>query len=648
VNALPFLTGLALLFWGWEVGLLPVAAVGAVLLELARWVRWHWEFSESDMNRVWDVCGVLFVGAAIYSYVSTDMVTGPMRFMQWLPMVFFPFVVAVVYSARDSVRQSTYFLILRRGRDSKRALGQYVPYWYIIVCCASASMVNARDVRFYVGVVLVGVWLLWASRNRNIPAWAWAMVLVVVIAGGFAGHVGLNQLQSVVENKAGELFEKFNTPDIELSQTRTAIGSVGKLKQSNRIVLRVTSANPPSVLRKASFDSYISAGNHASWAASDGKFTDILPATESSWRFGEQRPPSSVATISTYVTHGIGILPAPNGPLAIDGLLAGSLETNRCGSIRAHDTPPLIRYTVTGGDRSTLDAPPGPADLAVPRNELPAVAQIATELELAGKSPAESMLRVGNFFQQKFSYTLYLKSHKAPLQHFLLEGRTGHCEYFATATTLLLRQAGIPARYAIGYAVPEEADSDDVHLVRDRHAHAWVLAYVNGTWHDFDTTPGSWEAMEEENRPRMQWLTDFFGALRYYFTSWRYYGDRNALAKWLLMILPVVLVWFIWRLVSKNRRINRQIVRSKPAAAKHAGTDSEFYRIEKHLAGAGIPRRADEPLAAWLLRLERAGIPSLQTIVALHNAYRFDPLGLAPEQRRELAAEVEKWLAATR
>ena len=79
---------------------------------------------------------------------------------------------------------------------------------------------------------------------------------------------------------------------------------------------------------------------------------------------------------------------------------------------------------------------------------------------------------------------------KSALSHFLLQSRAGHCEYFATATVLLLRAAGIPARYCRGYAVQEFSKLENRFIVRDRHAHAWTLAYVDGIWTNFDTTPG--------------------------------------------------------------------------------------------------------------------------------------------------------------
>lgn len=62
-----------------------------------------------------------------------------------------------------------------------------------------------------------------------------------------------------------------------------------------------------------------------------------------------------------------------------------------------------------------------------------------------------------------------------PLSTFLLKNRSGHCEYFATATTLLLREVGIPARYAIGFSVSEFSPLENQFIVRGRDSHAWTL-----------------------------------------------------------------------------------------------------------------------------------------------------------------------------
>ena len=87
-------------------------------------------------------------------------------------------------------------------------------------------------------------------------------------------------------------------------------------------------------------------------------------------------------------------------------------------------------------------------------------------------------------FATGFSYSLQgaREQDELPLKRFLEISRSGHCEYFATATVLALRAVGIPARYATGYAVQEWGELEKAYVVRRRHAHAWALAYVDGAW----------------------------------------------------------------------------------------------------------------------------------------------------------------------
>jgi len=655
----PLLLGFTLLFWGWEAHLLPVAVIGAVILELPRLVRWRWDFSQTDLNRVWDFCTLLFVGAMIYSFAATDLVAGPTRFLPWLPVVFFPFAVTATYSSVDRIRYSTYFLLRRKYRstDTPTGLGRFVPYWYLVICFVAASSANARDLRFYAGAVTVGGWLLWTIRSRTAPVWSWVSLLLLVIATGYQGHIGLSRLQGFVENKASQILGDITSRDTELNQTHTAIGSVGKLKSSGQIILRVQTDgknSAPERLRKASFNLYQSEGNKTVWAIANAKFTSVSSGPESTtWVFRNIREAKSAVTISMFLSRDVGILPVPSGSTELTELFAGEVQTNWSGSVRVHESLPLARFAVKYNDSSTFDASPSPTDLVVPAKELEAVAQIVAELQLAGQPPMEVLQRVDNFFQSKFTYSTYLKSanydptgRNTPLREFLLHTRAGHCEYFATAATLLLRQAGIPARYATGYAVPEASSSSHVHIVRSRHAHAWALAYVNGAWREFDATPGNGSVIEEAQKSIFEPVEDFFSAIRYSFTSWRYFGDRRAVAKLLVWPLGVVLLWFLWRLVSKKNRVRRQDRQQPSAPVLGAGHDSEFYLIEQHFAKAGLPRRTGEPLGVWADRLATAmKFPPLRDIIALHYAYRFDPQGFTTEQRRDLQSQVEQWLA---
>ena len=65
-----------------------------------------------------------------------------------------------------------------------------------------------------------------------------------------------------------------------------------------------------------------------------------------------------------------------------------------------------------------------------------------------------------------------------PVVDFLVNRKAGHCEYFASALTLLLRSVGIPARMVNGFKGGDWNDLAQVLYVRQKHAHSWVEAYL--------------------------------------------------------------------------------------------------------------------------------------------------------------------------
>lgn len=75
-------------------------------------------------------------------------------------------------------------------------------------------------------------------------------------------------------------------------------------------------------------------------------------------------------------------------------------------------------------------------------------------------------------------------------QWFLTESDTGYCVHYATATAVLLRAAGIDARYVEGYAcVVENGEA----VVYADQAHAWVEYYETllGMWIPLECTPST-------------------------------------------------------------------------------------------------------------------------------------------------------------
>ncbi len=84
-----------------------------------------------------------------------------------------------------------------------------------------------------------------------------------------------------------------------------------------------------------------------------------------------------------------------------------------------------------------------------------------------------------------------------PAVDFLLNRKEGHCEYFATALTLLIRSVGIPARMVNGFKGGDYNAVAGLTTVRQKHAHSWVEALVEpfspsgdkAFWLTLDPTP---------------------------------------------------------------------------------------------------------------------------------------------------------------
>lgn len=67
-----------------------------------------------------------------------------------------------------------------------------------------------------------------------------------------------------------------------------------------------------------------------------------------------------------------------------------------------------------------------------------------------------------------------------PVEDFLFNSRSGHCERFATAMVLMLRSQGIPAALVLGFKGCDPAGGGRF-VVRQEHAHAWAEALITRT-----------------------------------------------------------------------------------------------------------------------------------------------------------------------
>lgn len=166
---------------------------------------------------------------------------------------------------------------------------------------------------------------------------------------------------------------------------------------------------------------------------------------------------------------------------------------------------PYIACVPEGLDRESLDLAPDDRWLQIPEEHRAELSALAEEIFADAETPLEKIRAVERYFRENFQYHLGIEvpPGEDPLLYFLREKPPAHCEYFASAATLLLRSAGVPARYVTGLVPGEWNPSGKYWAARNRDAHAWVEAYAEPKgWVTVEATPSVGVPSAETPPPR--------------------------------------------------------------------------------------------------------------------------------------------------
>lgn len=646
-----WLIGTTLIAWGWQNQLLPYALVMALLLEAPRWIRWRWQISDVEFNRISDLSGVIFFLCILY--IFNDKGPGGIYvILSILPFVLFLLILAQRYSVRGAIRLSSLFISLRRlerraGASRSAELDLGLPY--CMICLLSASTGNSRTIWFFVAVCgLIGI-TLWSLRPGRYSVAAWVSLLLVAILAAFAAQTGVREMQSIMERHFLALFDQYMWRYRDPDRTTTSIGMLGRLKFSDRIMVRIATDEPlrkTLYLREATYNTY----GYGVWSAGITDLSTIDPdSSGNSWTLNPGRS-IHTATVSTYLSREDGVVPLPLGASRIWGKGVIGIEQNRYATVKMEFREGWISYQAGYDDATFQDTQPDHDDLYLPSSNREDFERLTRELELAGKPPEAALRIIKDFFTRNFLYSLSPRQRYPRggfLHDFLFSNRQGHCEYFATATVLLLRAAGIPARYAVGFATREYSELEGLYIGRSRHAHAWTMAWTGDRWQILDTTPANWAPLEDEMSPDYQPLLDVFAWLRYKYLMWRAEDieekTENDSAAWLWLLIPLgtLLGWRLWR---KDRVRQVKAGAQGSAGVIHPGMDSEFFSVLALLNSKGRERRPGETALRWIKRIKPAAtLRGLEQSLNLHYRYRFDPTATDEQSRnllRSLVAEL--------
>jgi transglutaminase-like putative cysteine protease len=656
----PLLIGGAIFFWGAEVGQLVIAACMAVAVEASRWITYRWDFKEADFRRVSTLCTLALFSTALYRFLTGWFNHSTWMILKWLPAFLLPLLLAQAYSTVGRINLSALFLRRKTQTRANQSKHRYfdLSYIYLAICIFAAGFANTREALFYVGILVLAGWALWSYRSRKSSPAVWIALILVAAGAGYLGQMGLSRLQTVVEEKAADWYF---TPGDGSYRKYTQIGEILDGKLSDRIVFRARTGGVDErslLLREATYDSFRSIPSM--WIASRKSFNRLQNSTDpASWHLATGTGDSRTCAIAQYLESEDALLKMPNGAFQIDGLEVDQVEKNDFGAVKVRGEG-LTTYHIRYGLGSALISPPGAQDLKIPQRESKIIERIADQLNLPSLPPSEILKKVKTYFTTRFTYSLKQKSkqkNSTTIENFLSNTRSGHCEFFATATVLLLRQAGIPARYARGYSVDPSDTMGDWSLVRARHAHAWAVAFVDNTWVNLDTTPGTWQEMESEQKTRWkkywQKIKDFVSGMMFQLAQWRHEMQARGYLKYFALLLFPLFLWPAWRIISKffkRRKLQKTACLDSQKVLPKAGADSAFYRIEQRLNAMGLQRYPWEALSIWLNRIERTAGPTVpldipRRSLALHYRYRFDPRGLSASEKSRMTSMISAWLS---
>lgn len=646
------LLGAGLIFWGWQTGMWIFAIPMAILIEGSRFISWRWDFAKADVRRVGNLCLIVLIFISIFLLIQNPTFYFVYTLLQWLPVVSFPLLATQTYSLEDQIDITTLFLLFNEEETNRnKRFTINISYLYLAICILAASNANVRDIYFYIGMFVLLAIALWSVRSKRFSPMLWLCFILTAGSIGFIGQLGLHQLHLTIEDRVATWYSNGNELETNSLKKQTNIGDIGVLKRSNEIAFRVATENQqtrPRLLREATYNKY----KASMWVAAKPNFTPVQPEKDgTSWRLGNQPANHSTITISTTLRGGQGLLTLPDGTFEIDELPVSRMEKNKYGAVKVAGKVNNITYDIHFNHNLSLDNAPTEDDLQIPDREKPALNQILRQLDIPGKSPPEIVKRVDMFFHKNFAYSLQLtgkENNATPISTFLLKTRAGHCEYFATATTLLLRAAGIPARYAVGYSVREFSSLENQYIVRSRHAHAWTMVYLNKRWQVLDTTPADWTRIEDANASKFGFISDLWSLLT--FKLGNIIGSQALQYGWWL-ILPLIFI-LMWRFGNKKgvRRLSvKRILPKAKAKSDLTGKDSEFAVIEKALNELGLTRHPSESLKSWIKRMKEESaasdlIDDIIPIVELHYRDRFDPAGIEETEKTILKSSIRSWL----
>jgi transglutaminase-like putative cysteine protease len=387
-------------------------------------------------------------------------------------------------------------LMVRDRRSYLRGLALVAMVWVVSVAAsthmtASLYFVASAVIGWWVGIQihLSGLGVAWTETGGTLPRPRHVLLAAgaaVIVAAPF--FLVMPRLGSPWV--AGSSFSRTTgfAPSVDL-------GVTGRLTESQEVALILRTVNGSPIeegwarLRGAAFDQVMA----GSWLPRRTDIRRLQPVRGIVWLDPGVTSLDGTTELEIELLHPRRYLMLPAGTVAIQAGVEMAADTYG-GVLIGHRRGRPLSYRVWVGEPAPpRAAPPGQRDIRLPRanDQVRALAMRAAGGATTNQARAVAVER---FLKNNYRYTLEsgIRIQTVdPVAWFLLEGRAGHCEFFAGAMVVMLRHLGTPARMVAGYSGGDLSPDHDELVVRESNAHAWVEVWLDAErgWVAFDPTP---------------------------------------------------------------------------------------------------------------------------------------------------------------
>ena len=276
------------------------------------------------------------------------------------------------------------------------------------------------------------------------------------------------------------------------------------------------------------------------------------------------------------------------------------------------------------------------------------------------KDPHAQARRLEHYLRENFRYEIGAPSLNRlnALEEFILQEQRGHCERFASALALLLRELNIPCRVMVGFVPGERNWISGWYDVRWRDAHAWVEAHFpERGWVQFDATPRAslpppgWDPAELLDALDVIWylnIVNFDATAQRGFlqVSVQGFGEvldgarRHARALLLLVALGGLGAW-----LRPRWGVWRRSTQADSASLSAQFASDTYGRMLALLARHGRTRRPHETPAEFLAQLRDEPDPVLAPVEHVTTVFcltRYGERVLSAAEQQALEAELKQ------